>query len=186
MSQLIYSTRIKVRSKMLQEILKEHLEEIKPKHIEISFNEDMIEMSSNCINLKMPSCREMIIQALVDLFSNGSYSKHDYEEDEIEEALKDYDLAKKIYENKYEIFKNIEYIKVLDTECDTDYMYDFDAYSDFMLAKIYKEITIKNDCNIDDVDQEMFEDYIDEMMENSRQSFEYIKEKNKDLYIAML
>ena len=136
--------------------------------------------------IEFPSSKEEIVVALASAFYSDYYEfeEEDYEEDFDEDD--DYSgavIAKEILDNKESIMEAMEEIEIFygDTgwQGDSDARYYQDNYDQDTLDEIYAEIAAEKGCEIDEVDDDDFDDYVSDKNSNDESRFRYDKKTDK-------
>lgn len=175
---------INVKNPILAKLIEEYKEKISERlyaHIaQASDDEYTIHIEEAYIDL--PNNKNEIIEILIRLFSQSIYFDEYETEEEILEKLTE-NLAKEIYSNKDEIMDNMIELEMtyqnIGWQGDDDSRYDEENYSKKYLKKIYKEIAEEYDIDIDEVDEDMFAEYVSDKTSIEEDKVVYKKETGK-------
>jgi hypothetical protein len=136
--------------------------------------------------IELPSSKEDIVTALASAFYSDYY---EFEEEDYEEEFDEDDdfsgasIAKEILDNKESIMETMKEIEILygDTgwQGDSDARYYQDNYDQETLDNIYAEIAAEKGCEVDEVDDDDFGDYVSDKISIEENRFKYNKETDK-------
>ena len=137
--------------------------------------------------IELPSSKEDIVTALASAFYSDYYEfeEEDYEEefDEDDDDFSGASIAKEILDNKESIMETMKEIEILygDTgwQGDSDARYYQDNYDQDTLDNIYAEIAAEKGCEVDEVDDDDFGDYVSDKISIEENRFKYDKETDK-------
>lgn len=130
-----------------------------------------------------PNKPEDIVHVIAALFDYSYYEEYGYAEDD-----EDYDLnmeefspiTQRLVESKDEIMKNLEYFKLMignsGWQGDDDSRFNENWYTEEALAEVKAAIAAEKDCEIDEITDEDFADYVCDKISIEEDVYEYTAE----------
>ena len=188
-----------VESETLSNILKKFADELSGGYISVEVNGEELVLSKEDY-VEPPEKVLDIVPAIAKLFCYEVYIPNSYEdEEEEEEAKEEFEeileeeevypivaeevypiVAKEIIENREAIEKDL---KVFSGEFsdysyggDSDALYYRDSYDEEYLNEILEKIAAENHCTIDEIDDDMFIDYVGRFIGEDKVSVDYSRE----------
>lgn len=132
--------------------------------------------------IELPNKTSEIIEVLIKLFSESIYFDEYETEEEILNALHT-ESGKDIYKNRKEIMDNMERLEInnqnIGWQGDDDSRFEEENYSKKYLKKLYKQIAEEFDCDVEDVDEELFCEFVADKMSVEEDTIIYEKETGK-------
>ena len=180
-----------VESETLSNLLKKFADELSGGYISVEVNGEELVLSTEDY-VEPPEKVLDIVPAIAKLFCYEVYIPNSYEnEDEEEEAKEEFEeileedevysaIAKEIIENREAIEKDL---KVFSGEFsdysyggDSDALYYRENYDEEYLNEILEKIAEENHCTIDEIDDDMFIDYVGRFIGEDKVSVDYSRE----------
>ena len=180
-----------VESETLSNLLKKFADELSGGYISVEVNGEELVLSTEDY-VEPPEKVLDIVPAIAKLFCYEVYIPNSYEdEEEEEEAKEEFEeileedevysaIAKEIIENREAIEKDL---KVFSGEFsdysyggDSDALYYRDSYDEEYLNEILEKIAAENHCTIDEIDDDMFIDYVGRFIGEDKVSVDYSRE----------
>ena len=180
-----------VESETLSNILKKFADELSGGYISVEVNGEELVLSTEDY-VEPPEKVLDIVPAIAKLFCYEVYIPNSYEdEEEEEEAKEEFEeileedevysaIAKEIIENREAIEKDL---KVFSGEFsdysyggDSDALYYRENYDEEYLNEILEKIAAENHCTIDEIDDDMFIDYVGRFIGEDKVSVDYSRE----------
>ena len=180
-----------VESETLSNILKKFADELSGGYISVEVNGEELVLSTEDY-VEPPEKVLDIVPAIAKLFCYEVYIPNSYEDEEEEEEAKEEfeeileedevysEIAKEIIENREAIEKDL---KVFSGEFsdysyggDSDALYYRDSYDEEYLNEILEKIAAENHCTIDEIDDDMFIDYVGRFIGEDKVSVDYSRE----------
>lgn len=174
---------LEIESEAIAQILRNIAEELEERfNITIDGNRvQLVEDEGYC---DLPKKLKDVIPSLAQLLDEDIY--WELEEDEDADVDEDDTIGmaiKTLRENRKEITDSIQSVEWTEGTCgyggDDEMRYDPDNYSKKQLKQIYKDIAAQNGVSVEDVDDEMFCDYVGGMSSNFERTFIYNRETNR-------
>ena len=178
-----------VTSKTLAEIIAKYEELIEEDccgHVNISG--DSVNIYFDEQYAEIPSSKETIINGLLSAFGAEFYTEDEYEtEDELLEAICDYtqfpDLVTEIYKEREKILEDLEDMEMISGDVgwqgDSESRYDIDNYDEDTLRMYYEEIAEENGCDVEDVTEEDFCEWVSDKVSTEENRFYYSKKNDE-------
>ena len=180
-----------VESETLSNLLKKFADELSGGYISVEVNGEELVLSTEDY-VEPPEKVLDIVPAIAKLFCYEVYIPNSYEdEEEEEEAKEEFEeileedevysaIAKEIIENREAIEKDL---KVFSGEFsdysyggDSDALYYRDSYDEEYLNEILEKIAAENHCTIDEIDDDMFIDYVGRFIGEDKVSVDYSRD----------
>jgi len=132
----------------------------------------------------LPKKLKDVVPSLAQLLDEDIYWELEEDEDtDIDEDDSIGAAIKTLIDNKKEITDSIQSVEWTEGTCgyggDDEMRYDPNNYSKKQLKAIYKEIADVNGVSVDDVDDEMFCEYVGFKSSNFERTFTYNRETNR-------
>ena len=173
---------VDIDSKEIFDILKEFEDEIQEifefGHIDLS-GDSNIELYMDEIYAESPQSAEDIVNALAGLFDYDYYEECGYaEEDDEEMDLSSYsEIVQRLVACKDEIMANLKHFRFVNGNSgwqgDDDSRYNEDWYEPDALENVKAEIAAEKGCEIDEITQDDFYDYVGDKVSIEEEVFEY-------------
>lgn len=175
---------VNVKNPILAKLIEKYQEEIAERlYAQLIKNSDddwSIHIEEGWVEL--PEKNNEIIEVLIKLLSQSIYFDEYESDEEIFAALSE-DLAKEIFKNKKEIMDNMERLEInnqnVGWQGDDDSRFEEENYSKKYLKKLYKQIAEEFDCDVEDVDEELFCEFVADKMSIEEDTIIYEKETGK-------
>ena len=180
-----------VESETLSNILKKFADELLGGYISVEVNGEELVLSTEDY-VEPPEKVLDIVPAIAKLFCYEVYIPNSYEdEEEEEEAKEEFEeileedevysvIAKEIIENREAIEKDL---KVFSGEFsdysyggDSDALYYRENYDEEYLNEILEKIAVENHCTIDEIDDDVFIDYVGKYIGEDKVAVDYSRE----------
>lgn len=174
---------LEIESNAIAQILRNIAEELEERfNITIDGNRvQLVEDEGYC---DLPKKLKDVVPSLAQLLDEDVYWELEEDEDaDIDEDDVIGAAIKTLKENQKEITDTIQSVEWTEGTCgyggDDEMRYDPDNYSKKQLKQIYKDIAAQNGVSVEDVDDEMFCDYVGGMSSNFERTFTYNRETNR-------
>lgn len=174
---------LEIESNAIAQILRNIAEELEERfNITIDGNRvQLVEDEGYC---DLPKKLKDVVPSLAQLLDEDVYWELEEDEDtDIDEDDVIGTAIKTLKENQKEITDTIQSVEWTEGTCgyggDDEMRYDPNNYSKKQLRQIYKDIAAQNCVSVEDVDDEMFCDYVGGMSSNFERTFTYNRETNR-------
>ena len=180
---------INAKNKELARVASEYKEEFAKHYAHAEINGEDVQIHIEEPYTNLPENKKELIHFLISAITETSLYAYEYEElDEyaniILKKLGDKELAKSLFKDRKAIMEAMKHIEITKTtygwEGDDDTRFDEESYDKKTLKKIYKEIAKEYDVDVEEIDEEMFSDYVADKSSVEEITYSYDKATGKE------
>ena len=153
-------------------------------HIDVT-NDDIQLYLDECY-AELPSDKESIINSILSVLGVELYDDEYESDEELIETIEDEamipELAVEIYKSKNDIMEDMQSFDMtvgdIGWQGDSESRYDIDNYDEETLQMYYEDIAEKKGCDVSEVTEEDFLDWVSDKVSTEENTFSYSKEND--------